>query len=92
MARLPTEKIRELERRFGEVEARMAAGPDPDAYVKLASEYSDLQPLVAEIRSRFDAALAERLISTAMLAGCLKRPRNAGDCRERVAFNSRQDR
>lgn len=66
MARLPTEKIRELERRFGEVEARMAAGPDPEAYVKLASEYSDLQPLVDQIRA-LDAALAERSDLEAML-------------------------
>ncbi|WP_412050201.1 peptide chain release factor 1 [Hoeflea sp. Naph1] len=59
MARLPTQKIRELERRFGEVEARMSSGPDAETYVKLASEYSELQPLVGEIRA-LDAALAER--------------------------------
>ena len=58
MARLPTQKIRELERRFGEVEARMSSGPDAETYVKLASEYSELQPLVGEIRA-LDAALAE---------------------------------
>jgi peptide chain release factor 1 len=67
MARLPTQKIRELERRFDEVEARMSAGPDPDVYVKLASEYSELQPLVAEIRS-LSKAEAERADLTAMLA------------------------
>ena len=50
MAQLPIEKIRGLERRFGEIEARMSAGPDADVYVKLASEYSELQPLVAQIR------------------------------------------
>ncbi|MCY0148651.1 peptide chain release factor 1 [Hoeflea sp. G2-23] len=59
MARLPTQKIRELERRFGEVEARMSSGPDAETYVKLASEYSELQPLVGEIRA-LNAALAER--------------------------------
>ncbi|MBV6651021.1 MULTISPECIES: peptide chain release factor 1 [Hoeflea] len=67
MARLPTQKIRELERRFDEVEARMSAGPDPDVYVKLASEYSELQPLVAEIRA-LSKAEAERADLTAMLA------------------------
>jgi peptide chain release factor 1 len=67
MARLPTQKIRELERRFDEVEARMSAGPDPDVYVKLASEYSELQPLVAEIRT-LSKAEAERADLTAMLA------------------------
>ncbi|SOE16607.1 bacterial peptide chain release factor 1 (bRF-1) [Hoeflea halophila] len=67
MARLPTQKIRELERRFGEVEARMSAGPDADTYVKLASEYSELQPLVGEIRELAKAE-AERADLMAMLA------------------------
>ena len=67
MARLPTQKIRELERRFGEVEARMSAGPDAETYVKLASEYSELQPLVGEIRE-LDKAQAERADLEAMLA------------------------
>nr|WP_306766292.1 peptide chain release factor 1 [Shinella pollutisoli] len=42
--------MRELERRFGEIEARMSAGPDSETYVRLASEYSELQPVVAKIR------------------------------------------
>jgi len=67
MARLPKQKIRELERRFGEVEARMSAGPDAETYVKLASEYSELQPLVGEIRE-LSKAEAERADLTAMLA------------------------
>ncbi|PHR22302.1 MAG: peptide chain release factor 1 [Hoeflea sp.] len=67
MARLPTQKIRELERRFGEVEARMSAGPDAETYVKLASEYSELQPLVGEIRE-LSKAEAERADLMAMLA------------------------
>ena len=46
MANLPVEKMRELERRFGEIEARMSDGPAADVYVKLASEYSELQPVV----------------------------------------------
>ena len=46
LAKLPLEKMRELERRFGEIEARMSAGPTADVYVKLASEYSELQPVV----------------------------------------------
>jgi peptide chain release factor 1 len=67
MARLPTQKIRELERRFGEVEARMSAGPDAETYVKLASEYSELQPLVTEIRE-LSKAEAERADLMAMIA------------------------
>ncbi|WP_026622673.1 peptide chain release factor 1 [Ensifer sp. WSM1721] len=51
MAKLPVEKMRELERRFGEIEARMSAGPSADVYVKLASEYSELQPVVTKIRA-----------------------------------------
>ena len=45
VATLPIEKMRELERRFSEVEARMSAAPAADVYVKLASEYSELSQL-----------------------------------------------
>jgi peptide chain release factor 1 len=48
---LPLEKMRDLERRFGEVEARMSEGPAADVYVKLAGEYSELQPVVDKIRA-----------------------------------------
>lgn len=58
MAKLPVEKMRELERRFGEIEARMSDGPAADVYVKLASEYSELQPVVRTIRE-YEKALAE---------------------------------
>ncbi|MDF2373257.1 MAG: peptide chain release factor 1 [Rhizobiaceae bacterium] len=51
MAKLPFEKMRELDRRFDEIEARMAQGPESDVYVKLASEYSELEPIVAAIRN-----------------------------------------
>ncbi|AJY44785.1 peptide chain release factor 1 [Martelella endophytica] len=50
MARLPEDKMRELDRRFAEVEARMSAGPDAETYVKLASEYAELEPVVKKIR------------------------------------------
>ncbi|MGN6551083.1 MAG: peptide chain release factor 1 [Pararhizobium sp.] len=50
MPTLPLDKMRNLERRFGELEARMSAGPDPEAYVRLASEYAELQPIVGKIR------------------------------------------
>ena len=61
MAKLPVEKMRELERRFGEVEARMSAGPAADVYVKLAAEYSELQPVVKTIRDyqRAEAEIAD---------------------------------
>lgn len=67
MAKLPIDKMRELERRFGEVEARMSAGPDSETYVRLASEYSELQPVVARIRD-YQKAQAERADLAAMLA------------------------
>ncbi|AMM82971.1 peptide chain release factor 1 [Martelella sp. AD-3] len=51
MAMLPQEKMRELERRFAEVEARMSSGPDAETYVRLASEYAELEPVVAKIRA-----------------------------------------
>lgn len=51
MATLPIDKMRELERRFDEIEARMSAGPDSETYVKLASEYSELEPVVKTIRT-----------------------------------------
>jgi peptide chain release factor 1 len=50
--------MRELERRFSEIEARMAEGPAADVYVKLASEYSELQPVVTKIRL-YEKAQAE---------------------------------
>nr|WP_205918815.1 peptide chain release factor 1 [Rhizobium binae] len=50
--------MRELERRFDEIEARMSAGPAADVYVKLASEYSELQPVVTKIRA-YEKAVAE---------------------------------
>ncbi|MBO9099934.1 MULTISPECIES: peptide chain release factor 1 [unclassified Rhizobium] len=66
MATLPVEKMRELERRFGEIEARMSEGPAADVYVKLASEYSELQPVVMKIRD-YEKATAERADLEAML-------------------------
>nr|WP_210347594.1 MULTISPECIES: peptide chain release factor 1 [Agrobacterium] len=59
--------MRELERRFGEIEARMSAGPAADVYVKLASEYSELQPVVNKIRD-YEKAIAEAADLEALLA------------------------
>jgi len=67
VAKLPVEKMRELERRFGEIEARMSAGPAADVYVKLASEYSELQPVVKKIRE-YEAAIGELAGLKALLA------------------------
>ncbi|TZG31725.1 peptide chain release factor 1 [Agrobacterium sp. B1(2019)] len=67
MAKLPVEKMRELERRFGEIEARMSAGPAADVYVKLASEYSELEPVVKKIRD-YEKAVSEANDLEALLA------------------------
>ena len=56
MAKLPVDKMRDLERRFGEIEARMSEGPAADVYVRLASEYSELQPVVTQIRAHQQAS------------------------------------
>lgn len=47
--------MNQLVKRFDMLEAQMAAGPDADAYVKLASEYSELQDIAARIRELFKA-------------------------------------
>jgi peptide chain release factor 1 len=67
VAKLPVEKMRELERRFAEIEARMSAGPAADVYVKLASEYSELEPVVKKIRE-YQSAVDEVADLRAMLS------------------------
>jgi peptide chain release factor 1 len=67
VAKLPVEKMRELERRFGEIEARMSAGPAADVYVKLASEYSELEPVVKKVRE-YEKAVSEAADLEALLA------------------------
>lgn len=52
---LRREKLNSLVARFAEIEARMAAGPDADAYVQLSREYADMEPIVTEIRKLFAA-------------------------------------
>jgi peptide chain release factor 1 len=47
--------MNQLIKRFDMLEAQMAAGPDADAYVKLASEYSELQDIAGRIRELFKA-------------------------------------
>lgn len=50
MISLPHDRMNQVVKRFDMLEAQMAAGPAPDVYVKLASEYSDMQELVGKIR------------------------------------------
>jgi peptide chain release factor 1 len=55
MISLPRDRMDQLVKRFDMVEAQMAAGPGADAYVKLASEYSELSDIAARIRELFKA-------------------------------------
>lgn len=51
MIELPRDRMDQVLKRFEMLEAQMAAGPDPDAYVKMASEYSDLEEMAQKIRA-----------------------------------------
>jgi peptide chain release factor 1 len=51
MAKLPEEKLEALDERYGMIEAAMAAGPEPEEYVRLSREYAELQPIVEPIRT-----------------------------------------
>lgn len=59
MINLPRDRLDQLVKRFDMLEAQMAAGPDADAYVKLASEYSELQDIAGKIRDLFRAEAEE---------------------------------
>ena len=50
MVALPQERMNQLEKHFEMIESEMANNPDAETYVKLASEYSELQPVVGLIR------------------------------------------
>jgi peptide chain release factor 1 len=50
MTSLPQDRMDQVVKRFELLEVQMAAGPEPDAYVKMASEYAELQDLVGKIR------------------------------------------
>ena len=67
MISLPRERMDQLIKRFDMLEAQMAAGPVAETYVKLASEYSELQDMAAKIRE-LQAAEKEIADLRAMLA------------------------
>lgn len=50
MVNLPRERMDQVVKRFEMLEAQMSAGPAADVYVKMASEYSELQDMVAKVR------------------------------------------
>ncbi|MGH6763919.1 MAG: peptide chain release factor 1 [Phyllobacterium sp.] len=51
MISLPQDRMEQLLKRFAMIETQMANNPDSDTYVKLASEYSELQDVVAKIQA-----------------------------------------
>ncbi len=56
MAKLPLEKLNALDAHYKELEHEMAQGPDPEEYVRLAKEHSNLQPVVKTIRKFFQTS------------------------------------
>ena len=67
MISLPRDRMDQVVNRFDMLEAQMAAGVDPDAYVKMASEYAELQEMAGRIRAlrkaEQDRAGVEALLS-----------------------------
>ena len=69
MTTIPADRLAQVLKRFEMLEAQMAAGVEPDAYVKMAGEYADLEPLARKVRDLIaareelqglDALLADR--------------------------------
>jgi peptide chain release factor 1 len=67
MISLPRDRMDQVVKRFDMLEAQMAGGVAPDLYVKMASEYAEIQDLAGKIRT-LRAAEAERADLEAMLA------------------------
>ena len=67
MINLPRDRMDQVVKRFDMLEAQMSAGPAADAYVRMASEYADIQEMVAKIRA-MRAAEHEQADLEAMLA------------------------
>lgn len=77
MSALPLDRMRQLEKRFEMIESQMATNTDPEEYVKLSREYTELQPIVQFIKD-LNAALQEK----EDLESLLKDPAIDGEMRE----------
>ena len=55
---LSLDRLNQALKRFEMLESQMAAGPDPEAYVKMAGEYSEIEPLAKAVRA-YNGARAE---------------------------------
>jgi len=67
MTALPTERLDQVVKRYEMLEAQMAAGVDPEAYVKLSSEYAEIRDMALKVRE-LRRAEADRAGTEAMLA------------------------
>jgi len=67
MSVINSDKIAQMLARFSALEAEMASGMDGDAYVQLAKEYKELEPVVKTSREMI-AALEEQTSLNEMLA------------------------
>ena len=67
MINLPRERMDQVVKRFDMLEALMAAGPGPEDYVRMASEYSEIQDVAIQVRA-LRAAEGERRDLEAMIA------------------------
>ncbi|MFA6155409.1 peptide chain release factor 1 [Mesorhizobium sp.] len=67
MVNLPRDRMDQVVKRFEMLEAQMSAGPAPDAYVRMASEYAEIQDMVAKVRA-LRSAEREQADLEAMLA------------------------
>ncbi|WP_332812526.1 peptide chain release factor 1 [Sphingomonas sp.] len=67
MTALPNDRLDQVVKRYEMLEAQMASGVDPDAYVKLASEYAEIQDMAGKVRD-LRKAEAEKAGIEAMLA------------------------
>ncbi|MEZ5731452.1 MAG: peptide chain release factor 1 [Paracoccaceae bacterium] len=64
---VPLDKLDQITRRFGFLEAKLSADADPAEIARLSREYADLKPVVAEIAA-YRQALADLEEAEAMLA------------------------
>ena len=67
MTALPNDRLDQVVKRYEMLEAQMASGVDPDAYVKLSSEYAEIQDMAVKVRD-LRKAEAEKAGIEAMLA------------------------
>ncbi|MFN6952424.1 MAG: PCRF domain-containing protein, partial [Albidovulum sp.] len=64
---VPLDKLDQITRRFGFLEAKLSAGADPSEIAALSREYADLKPVVAEIAA-YRQAVEELAEAEALLA------------------------